>query len=106
MNKKMIRAALVAAAFIVSIPLGLAAQGVAPQDEGYYANSYARLSYVNGAVYVQRSADQGLEKADLNLVLVQGDKIGTEIGQAEIQLGQRNYLRLGENTKVEFATLP
>ena len=107
MNKMMIRAALVAAAFIVSIPLGLAAQepGAVP-DQGYYAYSYARLSYVNGDVFVQRSADQGFEKGEINLALVQGDTLGTQRGQAEIHFGQRNYLRLGENTKVEFATLP
>jgi hypothetical protein len=101
MNKKMIKAALLAVAFIASIPLGLLAQ-----DEGYYAGSYARLSYVNGAVYIQRTADLGYEKGEVNLALVQGDKIGTESGRAEIQLGQRNYLRLGDNTKVEFALLP
>ena len=73
MNKKMIKATLLAIAFIVSIPLGLAAQ-----DEGYYPYSFARLSYVNGAVYVQRTSDLGYEKGEVNLALVQGDKIGTE----------------------------
>ncbi len=101
MNKKMIKATLLAIAFIVSIPLGLAAQ-----DEGYYPYSFARLSYVNGAVYVQRTSDLGYEKGEVNLALVQGDKIGTEAGQAEIHFGRRNYLRLGDNTKVEFAILP
>src|SRR5512140_792678 len=101
MNKKMIKATLLALAFIVSIPLGLAAQ-----DEGYYPYSFARLSFVNGSVYVQRTSDLGYEKGEVNLALVQGDKMGTEIGQAEIHFGRRNYLRLGDNTKVEFAILP
>lgn len=101
MNKKMKKASLLAIAFIVSIPLGLMAQ-----DEGFYPYSYARLSYVNGSVYVQRTSDLGYEKGEVNLALVQGDKMGTENGQAEIHFGRRNYLRLDNNTKVEFAVLP
>jgi len=92
---------ILAIAFIVSIPLGLMAQ-----DEGFYPYSYARLSYVNGAVFVQRTSDLGYEKGEVNLALVQGDKMGTEAGQAEIHFGRRNYLRLSDNTKVEFAVLP
>jgi hypothetical protein len=76
------------------------------QDDGYYANSFARLSFVNGSVYVQRTGDLGYEKGEVNLALVQGDKLGTESGQAEIHFGRRNYLRLADNTKVEFAVLP
>jgi len=101
MNKMTTRAALLAAAFIVSIPLGLMAQ-----DEGFYPYSFARLSYVNGDVYIQRTSDLGYEKGEVNLALVQGDKMGTENGQAEIHFGRRNYLRLDNRTKVEFAVLP
>jgi hypothetical protein len=92
---------VLAIAIIVSIPLGLMAQ-----DEGFYPYSYARLSYVNGSVFVQRTSDLGYEKGEVNLALVQGDKMGTEAGQAEIHFGRRNYLRLSDNTKVEFAVLP
>ncbi|MEN6312415.1 MAG: DUF6600 domain-containing protein [Acidobacteriota bacterium] len=99
------KATVLMVAFLVSIPLGLAAQSAASSD-GYYALSYARLNCVNGDVSVQRAGGAGLEKADLNLVLVRGDKLGTGAGQAEIQLGRRNYLRLGDNTRVEFAVLP
>jgi len=101
MRKMMTKASLLAIAFIVSIPLGLQAQ-----DEGFYPYSYARLSYVNGTVYVQRTSDLGYEKGEINLALVQGDKMGTESGQAEIHFGRRNYLRIDDNTKVEFAVLP
>jgi hypothetical protein len=92
---------ILAIAIIVSIPLGLMAQ-----DEGFYPYSYARLSYVNGSVFVQRTSDLGYEKGEVNLALVQGDKMGTEVGQAEIHFGRRNYFRLADNTKVEFAVLP
>jgi hypothetical protein len=101
MNKMMTKASLLAIGLIVLIPLGLMAQ-----DEGFYPYSFARLSYVSGSVYVQRTADLGYEKGEVNLALVQGDKLGTESGQAEIHFGRRNYLRLGDNTKVEFAVLP
>jgi len=99
------KAWLIAIAFIVSIPLGLFAQSDTRSDS-YYALSYARLSYVNGDVFVQRTADAGKERAEVNLVLVRSDKLGTGAGQAEVQLGRRNYLRLNDGTRVEFAFLP
>ena len=101
MNKMANKATLLAIAFIVSIPLGLGAQ-----DEGFYPYSFARLSYVNGTVFVQRASDLGYEQGEVNLALVQGDKMGTESGQAEVHFGRRNYLRLNDNTRVEFALLP
>ncbi len=90
---------------ILLVPLGLLAQSASP-SEGYYAGSFARLSYLVGDVFVQRTSDLGTERAEVNLVLVQGDKLGTGIGQAEVQLGGRNYLRLDNNSKVEFVALP
>lgn len=75
-------------------------------DAQYYADSYARLSFVRGDVFVQRTSDLGYEKGEVNLALVQGDKLGTRDGQAEIALGRRNYLRLDTDTQVEFALMP
>ncbi len=72
----------------------------------YYAESYARLSYVRGDVYVQRTSDLGYEKGEINLALVQGDKLGTRDGQAEIAFGRRTYLRLDADSQVEFAAMP
>jgi len=99
------KALLLAVAFLVSIPLGLSAQSDTP-SEGYYAPSFARLTYVSGDVFVQRTSDLGTEKAEVNLALVRGDKLGTGVGQAEVHFGRRNYLRLDDNTRVEFALLP
>jgi hypothetical protein len=76
------------------------------QDQGYYDRSYVRLSYVKGDVYIQRGQDLGYEQAEVNLVVVEGDKIGAKDGRAEIQLGLRNYLRLDRDTQVDVAELP
>ncbi len=99
------KAILLAVAFLVCIPLGLLAQSDTPSD-GYNAASFARLTFVNGEVFVQRTSDLGTERGEVNMALVQGDKLGTGAGQAEIHFGRRNYLRLDNNSKVEFAILP
>ncbi len=72
----------------------------------YYSYSYARLSYVKGDVFVQRSADLGYEEGAVNLPVVEGDKLGTREGRAEIHFGKKNYLRVDNFTQVDFATLP
>jgi len=99
------KALILTIALLISIPLALAAQSE-PPAEGYYSESYARLSFVKGDVYVQRTSDLGYETGEVNLALIQGDKLGTGNGQAEVQFGRRNYLRLDANTQVEFALLP
>jgi hypothetical protein len=75
-------------------------------QDGYYAASYARLSYVRGDVFVQRGADLGYEKGEVNLALIEGDRLGTRDGLAEVQFNLRNYLRIDRDTQVEFAVLP
>ncbi|MCJ7587003.1 MAG: FecR domain-containing protein [Candidatus Aminicenantes bacterium] len=86
---------------LVVFPLAILAQ-----DEGYYDRSYARMSYVKGDVSVQRASDQGFEQGEVNLPLVQGDKLGTRDGRAEIQFGKSNYLRIDANTQLDFKGLP
>ncbi len=76
------------------------------QSEGYYEGSYTRLSYVQGDVYIQRAQDLGYEKGEVNLVVIEGDKLGTRDGRAEIQLGRRNYLRLDRDTLLDVIKLP
>ena len=99
------KAMLLTVAFLVCIPLGLIAQSDTPSD-GYYAASFARLTFVNGEVFVQRTSDLGTEQGEVNMALVQGDKLATGAGQVEVHFGRRNYLRLDNNSKVEFAILP
>jgi hypothetical protein len=76
------------------------------QEEEYYAYSFARLNYVNGDVYIQRAEDQGYEEGTVNLPLVQGDKLGTRDGRAEIHFGKKNYLRIDHYTQIDFVRLP
>jgi hypothetical protein len=76
------------------------------QSDTYYDRSYARMSYVQGDVFVQRAQNQGFEKGEINLVVVQGDKLGSRSGRLEIQLGQRNYLRLDNDTQIDLVNLP
>jgi hypothetical protein len=72
----------------------------------YYSYSYARLSYVNGDVFIQRADDLGYEEGVVNLALVQGDKMGTREGRAEIHFGKRNYLRIDRQTQLDLVELP
>ncbi|MFP4082811.1 MAG: DUF6600 domain-containing protein [Candidatus Aminicenantes bacterium] len=76
-----------------------------PQD-GYYGNSFARLSYVKGDVFIKRVEDLGYEEGVVNLPLVEGDKLGTGEGRAEVHLGGRNYLRLNSSTQIDFVNMP
>ena len=79
---------------------------LAAQSEEYYRDSYARLSYVKGSVVVVRASDLGSEEGVVNLALIEGDKLTTGDGRAEVGLGRKNYLRLDRGSEVEFSNLP
>ena len=79
---------------------------LADTSPDYYSYSYARLSYVNGDVFVQRAEDLGYEEGVVNLVLIAGDKLGTKEGRAEVHLGHKNYLRIDRYTQLDMAELP
>jgi len=64
------------------------------------------MSYVKGDVSVQRASDQAFEQGEVNLALVQGDKLGTKDGRAEVHFGKSNYLRLDADTQVDLYGLP
>ena len=90
---------LVCLVFCVSLSM-------ATEDTEYYSYSYARLSYVNGDVFIQRAGDNGFEEGDINLPVVEGDKIGTRDGRAEIHFGKKNYLRIDKQTQLDLIKLP
>ncbi len=95
---------MVAACLGLFLPGALAAQGA--EDETYYPFKFARLNYVSGDVFIQRTGDLGYEKGEINLVLVEGDSLGTGDGRAEVRFGRRNTVRIDANGKIEFAGLP
>lgn len=76
------------------------------EEEGSYQYSYARLSFVKGDVFIERAGDMGYEEGVVNLPVVEGDKIGTREGRAEIHFGRKNYLRIDSYTQLDFVELP
>lgn len=87
-------------AFIFSLSFAIS-------EETPYTNySFARLSYVTGNTYLQRATDLGYEEGVANMPISEGDRLSTTDGRAEIYLGKRNYLRLDNNTKIDFMNLP
>ena len=79
---------------------------LADTSTDYYSYSYARLSYVNGDVFIQRAEDLGYEEGVVNLALIAGDKLGTKEGRAEVHLGHKNYLRIDRYAQIDVAELP
>jgi hypothetical protein len=96
-------------ALILSI-MGLAlflARTLPAQEEPKYTNeSFARLSFISGNVYIQQGTDVGYEDGVVNMPIEEGNRVGTTEGRAEIYLGRRNYLRLDNNTKLDLVNLP
>jgi len=72
----------------------------------YTNDTFARLSYINGNVYIQRAAELDYEEGMANMPVTEGDRIGTTEGRAEIYMGRGKYLRLDQHTKMDFLSLP
>lgn len=65
-----------------------------------------RLSDVEGTVRIERVAGEGLEKAFLNLPVVEGARVMTgKDGRAEIELEDASTIRLGPDTEIDFTHL-
>ena len=91
-------------AAVVAVLLAPAAFG--QSSDSYYGGSYSRMSFIKGEAFVQHGQDAGFEQGEVNLVLLEGDKIGTKSGRLEVQFGRRNYLRLGDFSQADIVTLP
>jgi len=85
----------------------MAPQAPQPQNPPQPSDgSFARLSFLSGRAFIQRAAELGSEEAAVNMPVAEGDRLGTAEGRAEIYLAKKTYLRLDNNTKVDFTLLP
>jgi len=64
-----------------------------------------RLSEVKGAVQMDRQTGKGFEGAMANLPVVEGSKLKTADGVAEVEFEDNSTVRLGMNSEVEFPKL-
>jgi hypothetical protein len=93
--------------FIFSVVVFLSLSSLRAEEEQKYTNdSFARLNFISGNVYIQRGPDLGYEEGLINTPIQEGDRLGTTDGRAEIYLGNSNYVRLDNNTKLDFLNLP
>lgn len=75
-------------------------------QDSYSPYSFARISYLQGEARIERGSDLGVEAAEVNFVLSNGDKILTDNGLVEISFGRNNILRLDRYSALELARLP
>ena len=65
-----------------------------------------RLSEVQGSVQIDRAAGEGLEKAFLNLPVIEGSRLKTgDDGRAEVEFEDGSALRIVPNSEIEFTRL-
>jgi hypothetical protein len=64
-----------------------------------------RLSQVNGEVQLDRQTGRGFEAAFANLPIIQGGRLRTGDGVAEVEFEDNSSLRLTPNSLVEFPVL-
>lgn len=66
----------------------------------------ARISFLRGDVQIKRADSDDWERAALNLPIVEGDQIATELNaRIEIQFDRDSFLRLAENSYLKITTL-
>jgi len=79
--------------FLVFAPIVLAAPETTAEPAAY-------ISYLEGNVFFQN-----FEKATVDMAILQGDELITIKGRVEVYLGNGNFLRLDQNTRVNFIAL-
>jgi len=99
-EKKMKKTTILAVIMVFSFSI------LQAEEVKYTNNSFARLSYLTGNIYIQRATDLGYEEGTVNMPISEGDRLGTTEGRAEIYFGRGNYVRLDHNTKIDFIKLP
>ena len=75
-------------------------------DEPEIKARVARISFLSGEAKIKRNGVEEWEKAVLNLPLVEGDEIATDIGaRLEIQFDKNSHVRLDENAFLRIVSL-
>ena len=92
------------AGFLIALIFLISSLGA--EQAKYTNNSFARVSSLSGNAYLQRASDLGYEDVVLNMPVSEGDRLGTTEGRAEIYLTNKNYIRLDNETKIDFMNLP
>ncbi len=64
-----------------------------------------RLSEVNGSLALDRQTGLGFEQTMQNMPIVQGEKLQTAEGYAEVEFEDNSTLRLAPNSRVDFPLL-
>ena len=82
-----------------------AATTTAPAETASHGPRIVRLSQVNGSVELDRQTGHGFEAAFANLPIVQGSRLRTGEGVAEVEFEDNSSLRLTPNSLVEFPEL-
>ena len=91
---------------IFSLVLVFSLSFLSAEETQYNNYSFARLSFITGNSYVQRASDLGFEESEVNMPISEGDRLGTTDGRVEVYFGKRNYIRLDNDTKIDFLNLP
>ncbi len=77
------------------------------EEEIKYTNdSFARLSSIDGRVYIQKSGSSALEDGVVNMPIEEDTLVATADGRAEIDLGKKNFVRLDKDAKLEILNMP
>ena len=84
-------------AMLALVPLFLAAQAKPAPDS---VEAAAWITHVEGRVFFQN-----FEKAEVDMAVKPGDELNTQKGRIEIELGEGNWVRLDQNTRVVFTDI-
>ena len=81
------------------------AAAATPHIPGVSKVRIVRLSQVKGAVEIDRNIGRGFEPGIANLPVVEGSRIRTGVGVAEVEFEDNSSLRLAPDTTVNFPVL-
>ena len=82
----------------------ISAQNPAPAH-AYSKVRIVRISEAKGEIQMDRNTGHGFEDAMTNLPIVEGCRLRTEAGAAEIEFEDNSTLRLAPGSSIEFSTL-